>query len=150
MDVRKKFTLNMTVLIIIVVILSVLVFLSATSDPFQQDDVAVQNLDPGTLFEIEEDAMQDDLSVESDQVITSESSELENDVVATVTFSDNQVPEKYQRQEDTVADSADDTVSYTVSIRASWSERLHPRFYPQGAHLSPDDCMVTSPYKCII
>ncbi len=136
MDVRKKFTLNMIVLIIVVVILSVFVFFSATNDPFQQGDFPVDNIDPGTLFEVEEEDAQEE-SPDFTTVNSDVPEIADDDVVATVTLSNNQIPEKHLRQESVVDDSTDDTVSYTVSIRASWSERLHPRWYPQGAHLSP-------------
>lgn len=134
MDVRKKFTLHMTVLIIVVVILSVFVFFSATTDPFEQEDFPVEDVTPGALFR-EEDAQQEvsESAADEEPVLPEEA----DDIVATVTLSDNQIPEKELRQRDAVAASTDDTAVYTVSLRASWSEQLHPRWYPQGAHLSP-------------
>ena len=92
----------------------------------------------GTLFEREEeDTQENPPETQESSTVESELPEETDDVVATVTFSDNQIPEKELRQEDVAVNPTDDTVSYTVSIRASWSERFHPHWYPQGAHLSP-------------
>ena len=132
MDVRKKFTLKMTLLIVAVVILSVLVFLSATVDPFERANAPVQDTDPEVLFDVGSDVPE-----VSDSAGLSEEVDEADDVAATVTFSDNQAPERHLRQDGTVAHSTDDTATYTVSLRASWSERLHSQWYPQGAHLSP-------------
>ena len=133
MDVRNKFTLNMAVLVIIVIVLSVLVFFSATSDPFEREGSAVGD-DAGGLSEAEEEVQG---SVQESAVVDSDLPEDASAVLATVTLSDNQAPEKQLRQDAAVDAATEDSVSYTVSLRASWSERLHPRWYPQGAHLSP-------------
>lgn len=137
MDVRNKFTLKMILLVVVVIVLSVLVFFSATVDPFEEDDTVVDDSNPATLFAVEEDNVQESPLDVQDPVTTDPELPEEDPVVATVTLSDNQPPEQQLRQDDVADDPADDIVSYTVSLRASWSERLHPRFYPQGAHLSP-------------
>ena len=144
MDVKKKFTLNMTTLIIIVIILSVLVFLSATNSPGSQEPEPEQepvNFDIETLFE---DTEQEETVQETPAPPTetpaadSPGSQEEENVVATITFVDNQPPEKQLRQPDAVLTlPGDTTVSYTVRLHVSWSKRLHPNWYPRGAHISP-------------
>ena len=142
MDVKKKFTLNMTVLIIIVIILSVLVFFSATSSPGSQEpDPVTADFDIETLFEEaeQEETPQETVTPPTETPSTdSPDPQEDEDILATITFVDNQPPEKQLRQPDAVLTLPDDnTVSYTVRLRASWSERLHHNQYPQGAHLSP-------------
>ena len=122
---------------IIVIILSILVFLSATRSPLQEGgetsplDQGI--LDPETLF-VEKEEEIDTITPAKDQQTSQQG---ENNVLATITFSDNQTPEKQLRQPQYPANTQDDAMSYTVRMRASWSERLHPYWYPQGAHLSP-------------
>lgn len=147
MDVRKKFTLNMTTLIIIVIILSVLVFFSATSSPGSQEPDPEQepvNFDIETLFEEttqeeQEETAQETIAPPAETSSTdSPDPQEDEDVLATITFVDNQPPEKQLRQPDAVLTlPGDTTVSYTVRLHVSWSERLHPNWYPRGAHISP-------------
>ncbi len=145
MDVRKKFTLNMTTLIIIVIILSVLVFFSATSSPGSQEPDPEQepvNFDIETLFEEteeQEEIAQETVTPPAETPPTdSPSPQEDEDVLATITFVDNQPPEKQLRQPDAVLTlSGDTTISYTVRLGVSWSKRLHPNWYPKGAHISP-------------
>lgn len=149
MDVRKKFTLNMTTLVIIVIILSVLVFFSATSSPGSQEPDPEQEpvvFDVETLFEEtaqeeqEEETAQETTTLPAETPSTdSPDPQEDEDVLATITFVDNQPPEKQLRQPDAVLTlpAGDTTVSYTVRLHVSWSERLHPNWYPNGAHISP-------------
>ena len=142
MDVEKKFKLNMAALVVIVIVLIILVFLSATSGPFQKTEEKIPS-DEGVLntenllkeSEEEEDAVttQEDTATESEQVLEEEG---EDDVLATITFTDNQIPEEQLRPQYPDNDT-DDEATYTVRLRASWSERLHPNWYPNGAHISP-------------
>ena len=137
---QKKFTLNMVTLVVIVIILSVLVFLSATRSPLSQQPEEEQevNFDAESLFKTakEETAPETPLVPETPPAADPQSPPIDGDVIATITFTDNQVPEKQLRP---AAPSYldGDEVFYTVRLHASWSERLHSGWYPQGAHLSP-------------
>ncbi len=138
MDVRKKFTLNMTMLIIIIVILSVLVFLSATRNPLQQEEGEVAPITtPETLFEDEDEIQEIDNTAAENNTTEPQTPPTEEEVLATITLKDNQTPEKQLRQPNLPIDANNGIAIYTIRLHASWSERLHPRWYPQGAHLSP-------------
>ena len=142
MDVKKKFTLNMTVLIIIVIILSVLVFFSATSSPGSQEpDPVAANFDIETLFEeAQPEETPEETAAPPTETPSTDSPDPQEDenVLATITFIDNEPPEKQLRQPDAVLTLPDDSaISYTVRLRVSWSKRLHANWYPDGAHISP-------------
>ena len=140
MDVKKQFTLKMVGLFVAVIVLSVLVFFSATNDSFQQDDPVIDAGDSVALPATEEESFPEEVSDVQDSTVPDVTlAEKQDDVVATVTLSESQAPEKQLRQQESAANDLidDDTASYTVSLRASWSEQLHPHWYPQGAHLSP-------------
>ena len=97
MDVQKKFTLNMVTLVVIVIILSVLVFLSATRSPLsQQEEEAPPNFDAESLFKTAEETVAPETpSVpEAPVAVDPQSPPIDDDVIATITFTDNQIPEK--------------------------------------------------------
>ena len=144
MDVRKKFTLNMTGLVIIVVILSVLVYLSATRTPFQgQEEVADEAptlFDPAALPESdgepqEAEGFRDTATAPAPEDSADTQAPLKEDTV-TIKLSDNEPPEK-QLEYPSVVGLQNVEAVYTLHLRASWSKRLHPHWFPQGAHLSP-------------
>ena len=141
MDVKNKFKLNMTTLVIIVIVLSILVYLSATSGPVREEPaIPIRETEPEKIPDTSTTKNQSLNTPEetvSENQQASPEKQTENRAAATITLSDNQVPEKQVRRINSIDTLEDDTAQYTVRIHASWSERLHPQWYPQGAHLSP-------------
>ncbi len=134
MDVRTQFFLSMVGLGIIVIFLSVLVYLSATTDPLPNNEteslfrpVAIDSsntLGVNTLFP--------GRSADNENTLE----ESEEDIIATVTLQDTKTPGT-ELNENEEKNLKDNEIEYTVRMSVSWSKLLFPDWYPAGAHLSP-------------
>lgn len=123
-------------LTIIIIILGVLVYLSATKTPFREkDEPAPSGLSaPDQKVSPEEGSQNAGKGVAKEQTPEEENS----NVIATVTFKDSQTPEKQIQQ--TAGDGINlqnDEALYTIRMRSSWNKLLHPHWHPDGSHLSP-------------
>ena len=134
MDVRVRFILSMTGLGVAVVVLGVLVYISATTNPFN-DEVDGPVLTPTPIDAVEGSAgsgasVGGSAADGGDTVVPEEP-----EVVATITLADTVVPGE-EIDEDAVPVAENEAV-YTVRFITSWSKRLHPDWYAEGAHFSP-------------
>ena len=136
MDVRKKFNLSMMVLVLIVIGLSVLVYLSATKSPFQEEEPAAQNQKPPNREPLPET---DNKEQEGGAAAKKKTTEEEDDgVIATVTLETTRTPEEQiQHATEKRPDLQNNEALYTVRMRSGWSEQTHPQWHPDGSHLSP-------------
>ena len=125
MDVRVKLFWGMTVLFLTVVTLGILVYVGSTSGPLDTNENA-------PLFE--PIPVNPSSSPERNNNTDTAGPEPEEpEIIATVTLEDNRPLSKKTEIGDTESTEA----SYTVRMAVSWSEQLHPLWYPTGAHLSP-------------
>ena len=135
MDVRKKFALSIAVLTVIVITLSILVYLSATKTPFREEE----NLPPFDS-ELPESETLPETNTQNTEGAAQEqvTEEKVSNIIATITLEDSQTPEKQLTQTgETTTDIKENETVYTLRMYSSWSEQLHPKFHPDGSHLSP-------------
>ena len=133
MDVRTRFAISMVVLGVIIVILGIFVYISATRNPFQED--ALSPITP-TPLPSEETFGVDGVNTLFNQGDGSQQAEDdEPKVIATITLDDTTTPGDEQKTKN--SDEKSNEVIYTVRMNTSWSKTLHPDWYPEGAHFSP-------------
>lgn len=129
MDVRQKFFIWLGALFIVVILLFIFVFITATKDPLSGSSVP---FDPVSISSDEVDRI-----IEEQNTLFPESEvEEEEQVIATIELTDNIPPEqKFTPIEGIVP--KEDEIIYQVTLKGSWSKQLHPNFYPPTAHMSP-------------
>lgn len=127
MDVRKKFFLSLAALALFLISFSVLVYIMATTGPFQEST---------------EDDFPNDSQVFDDGVAVARRGEQDIStpedvqIPATVTLEDSRSPEEQLRQPPDI-DVAPDEMLYIVRMHSSWGEKSHPLWHVSGSHLSP-------------
>lgn len=129
--------LHMVILGAVVITLGILIYLSATRSPIQQENGEQESAPAETINDIEDIfGFNDQTQGEGDP--DSENSEEDENVVATITLEDAITPEKeiLQARGDTVVTESNERI-YTLRLRSSWSKQLHPNWHPDGSHLSP-------------
>ena len=132
MDVRKRFLLSMVVLLLIATALGVFVYRIGTGELFEEP---AENGSPIGSIPLDITEVFNTTPSEGESV-GGEGTAPATPPPATITIDNAKNPkEGFEKTPDTFADT--DTAVYTVSLRASWSEQLHPDWFPSGAHLSP-------------
>ena len=126
----------MIALALVVIIGIVLVYLSATKNPFVEEGesptVNQENLNQ------EQQPENNNQNTEESAPTATQQPEEESDVVATITLEDNEPAEKQiERASKNQASPQNNEMMYTIKMRSAWSEQLHPQFHPEGSHLSP-------------
>ena len=132
MTVQLKLALGMLMLAAVVIALSVFVYISATSNPLQEDSrvtpvrptaiQATSGIGFDTLLPTRQDSQETRGESEKTAVVTLESP--------------TEVLEETKNTEPPVVLNKSEA-TYTVRMHASWSNILHTDWYPSGAHLSP-------------
>ena len=125
MDVRVKFIIWMSILIVVVVLYSIFVYISGTRDPITEDKL------PFNPVSISQDSF-NPLSDETDPALD----ELEEEIIATIELTTPSNIEKELAREG-IAEEEEDEALYQITLNSGWSDQLHSPFYPKGAHLSP-------------
>lgn len=129
MDVRQKFLVWISILFIIVIFLFILVYLSATKDPLSGTKVP---FDPVSINTEEIQKVIDD----SNTLFPEVEVEKEIPVIATIELKDKLSPNKEFTEVEGIIPKKNEII-YKVTLKGSWSNQLHPNFYPSGAHMSP-------------
>ena len=117
-----------------VIVLGVLVYISATTNPFDDADPVItptevvpdETVGLNTLFP------GDDAAGDGGDDDTGD----EPEVLATITLADTVVPGEETGDEEQ-PEISDNEAVYTVRMVTSWSKQLHPDWYAEGAHFSP-------------
>ena len=128
MDVRTKFVLSMLGLAAVVISLGVFVYISATSNPFTEQEEIV-------FRPVVVDTPSVGLTTLFPGGGTDEPAETGPAIIGTITLGDTQTPEKEEQRNVTVLQPNE--ARYAVHMSVSWSPLQHGDQYPEGAHLSP-------------
>ena len=131
MDVRKKFIVSISILIVIAIALSIVVYRIGTADLFEPDTGSP----PVGSTPIDTDEVLGIPTLLPNQQAVEPPPSSEDTKKTTITIEDPKDPTVDITSPPST--TTNDTVTYTVRLRASWSEQLHPQWFPSGAHLSP-------------